>query len=112
MLFTPWSPHLNLPGRLRLQRPAYEGPIEAGALPRFEIPTAPTTRNLKSETFVTTRGDAEVLFQGMALQESFSRTQDFFSGLEYSLHVENQRHELQTVDIRSFGVREETYTTI
>ena len=61
MLFTPWSPHLNLPGRLRLQRPAYEEPIEAGALPRFiEIPTAPTTRNPKSETFVTTPGDASV----------------------------------------------------
>ena len=29
MLFTPWSPHLNLPGRPRLQRPAYEDPIEA-----------------------------------------------------------------------------------
>ena len=24
MLFTPWSPHLNLPGLPRLQRPAYE----------------------------------------------------------------------------------------
>ena len=60
MLFTPWSPHLNLPGRPRLQRPAYEEPIEAGALPRFiEIPIAPTTRNPKSETFVTTPGDAE-----------------------------------------------------
>ena len=52
MLFTPWLPHLNLPGRPRLQRPAYEELIEAEALPRFiEIP--------KSETFVTTRGDAE-----------------------------------------------------
>ena len=30
MLFTPWSPHLNPPGRLRLQRAAYEEPIEAG----------------------------------------------------------------------------------
>ena len=60
MLFTPWSPHLNLPGRPHFQRPAYEEPIEAGALPRFiEIPTAPTTRSPKSETFVTTPGDAE-----------------------------------------------------
>ena len=60
MLFAPWSPHLNLPGRPRLQRPAYEEPVEAGALPRFiEIPTAPTTRNPKSETFVTTPSDAE-----------------------------------------------------
>ena len=59
MLFTPWSPHLNLLGP-RLQGLAYEEPIEAGALPRFiEIPTAPTTRNPKSETFVTTPGDAE-----------------------------------------------------
>ena len=50
MLFTPWSPHLNLPGRLRWQRPAYEEPIEAGALPKFiETPTI-TTRNPKSET--------------------------------------------------------------
>ena len=52
------------------------------------------------------------LFQGMALQESFSRTQDFSSGLGYSQHTENQRHELQPVDIRSFDVREETCTTI
>ena len=60
MLFTPWSPHQNLPGRPRLQRPAYEEPIEAGALPRsIEIPTEPTTRNPKSETFVTTPGDAK-----------------------------------------------------
>ena len=58
--FTPWSPQLNLPGRPHLQRPAYEEPIDARALPRFiEIPTAPTTRNPKSETFVTTPGDAE-----------------------------------------------------
>ena len=60
MLFTPWSPHLNLPGRPRLQRPAYEEPVEARTLPRFiEIPTAPTTKNPKSETFVMTPGDAE-----------------------------------------------------
>ena len=60
MLFSPWSPHLNLPGRPRLQRQAYEELIEAGALPRLiEIPTAPTTRNPKSETFVTAPGDAE-----------------------------------------------------
>ena len=59
MLFTPWSPRLNLPGRPRLQRPAYEEPIEAGPLPRFiEIPTAPT-KNPKSETFQSTPGDAE-----------------------------------------------------
>ena len=46
--------------RLHLQRPAYEEPIEAGTLPRFiKIPTAPTTKNPKSETFVTTPGDAE-----------------------------------------------------
>ena len=43
-----------------MQRPAYEEPIEARTLPRFiEIPTAPTTKNPKSETFVTTPGDAE-----------------------------------------------------
>ena len=60
MLFTPWSPHRNLPGRPRLQRTAYEEPIEARALPRFiEIPTAPTSRHPKLEAFVTTPGDAE-----------------------------------------------------
>ena len=48
----------------------------------------------------------------MVLQESFSRTQDFSSNLWYSQHTENQRHELQPVDIRSFDVREETCTTI
>ena len=43
MLFTPWSPHLNFPGRPRLQRPPYEEPFEAGTLPGFiKIPTAPT----------------------------------------------------------------------
>ena len=57
MLFTPWSPHLNLPGRPRLQRPTYEEPIEAGTLPRFiEIPTAPT-QNPKSETATSTPDD-------------------------------------------------------
>ena len=34
------------------------------------------------------------------------------SGLEYSQHTKNQRHELQPVEIRSFDVREETYTTM
>ena len=59
MLFTLWSPHLNLPGRPLLQRPACEEPIEAGTLPRFiEIPTAPT-KNRKSETLNSTPGDAE-----------------------------------------------------
>ena len=59
MLFTPWSPHLNLPGRPRLQRPAYEEPIEARTLPRcIEIPTAPT-KNPMSETLASTPGDAE-----------------------------------------------------
>ena len=48
MLFTPWSPHLNLPGRPRLQRSAYEEPIEAVALPRFiEIPHS--TNHTESE---------------------------------------------------------------
>ena len=57
MLFTPRSPHLNLPGRPRLQRPAYEEPVEAGTLPRFiEIPTPPT-KNPKSETATSTPDD-------------------------------------------------------
>ena len=51
------SPHLNLPGRPRLQRPAYEEPIEAGTLPRFiEIPAAPT-KNPKSELATSTPDD-------------------------------------------------------
>ena len=37
-----------------------EEPIEAGTLPKFiKIPTAPTTKNPKSETLVSTPGDAE-----------------------------------------------------
>ena len=32
--------------------------------------------------------------------------------LVYSQRTENQRHELQPVDIRSFDVREEMYTPI
>ena len=60
MLFTAWSPHQNLLGRLRLQRPAYKELVEGGVLPRFiKSPTATTTRNPKSEKFVTTPGDAE-----------------------------------------------------
>ena len=35
MLFTPWSPHSNLPGCPRLQRPAYGEPVEAGSMPIF-----------------------------------------------------------------------------
>ena len=54
-----WSPHLNLPGRPRLQRPAYVEPIESGTLPGFmEIPTAPT-KNPKPESLKSTPGDAE-----------------------------------------------------
>ena len=57
MLITPWSPHLNLPGRPRLQGPTCEEPIEAGTLPRFiEIPTAPP-KNPKSETATSTPDD-------------------------------------------------------
>ena len=37
----------------------YEEPMDAEALPRFiEIPTVPTTKNPKSEKFVTMLGDA------------------------------------------------------
>ena len=69
MLFTPWSPYLNIPGRPRLQRPTYA--IEAGTLLRFiEIPTVPT-KNPKSETATspddtgqsTKRRRQEVTFQ-------------------------------------------------
>ena len=71
MLFTPWSPHLNLPGRPRLQRPAYEEPIEAGTLPRFtEIPIAPT-KNPKSETLNTMPGDAEQSTKRRHQEETF-----------------------------------------
>ena len=52
------------------------------------------------------------LFQCMALQESFSRTQDFSPSQVYSQHKENQRHGLQTADIRSFDVCEETCTIL
>ena len=58
-LHTVVTPHLNLLGRPRLQRPAYEEPIESGTLLRFiKIPTAPT-KNPKSETSKLTPGDAE-----------------------------------------------------
>ena len=57
MPFTPWSPHLNLPGRHRSQGPTYEELIEARTLPRFiEIPAAPT-KNPKSETATSTPDD-------------------------------------------------------
>ena len=60
MLFTPCSPHLNLLGRPRLQRPAFEEPLESGTSPRFiEIPTAPTRNPKKSETLKSTLGDPE-----------------------------------------------------
>ena len=48
MFFTLWSPHLNLPGRPRLQSLAYEEPIEARALPTFiETPSTTTTQKEK-----------------------------------------------------------------
>ena len=48
MLFTPWPPHLNLPGRTRLQRPAYKELIEAGTLPKFtDTPTATAKQKQK-----------------------------------------------------------------
>ena len=50
------------------------------------------------------------LFQGVALQESASGTQDFSSGPGYSQHTEHQRHELRPVEISH--VREQTYATI
>ena len=57
MLFTPWSPHLNLPGRPRLPRSTFEEPIEAGTLSGFiEIPTEPI-KNPKSETATSTPDD-------------------------------------------------------
>ena len=40
-------------------------------------------------------GSTAGLFQGMALQESFSRTQDLSLGLGYSQHTENHRHEIR-----------------
>ena len=131
MLFTPWSPHLNLPGLPRWQRPAYEEPVEAGALPRFiEIPTAPTTRNPKSETFVTTPGealhgnpvawrlsqcislitDAKWIRATLEAQLESSKVwlcKKAFQGLKISpqawgIHsTQKKRHELQPVDIRT-----------
>ena len=60
-LFTPWAPHVNLPVRPRLQRPAYEEPTEARTLLRFvESPTATTTQKPKpAEKSVMLLGDAE-----------------------------------------------------
>ena len=73
-LFTPWSPHLDLPGRPRLQRPAHEEPIEAGASPRFiEIPTVPTTRNPKSEDVRDKRWVMPSSQQGRQRQEVIPR---------------------------------------
>ena len=75
MIFTPLSPHLNLPGRPRLHRPAYEEPIEAGTLPRFiEIPTAPT-KSPKSETLKSTPGDAERSTRRRRHEVTFQETQ-------------------------------------
>ena len=52
------------------------------------------------------------LFQSLALQKKgSSRSQDFATGLGYPQHKQNQRHGLRPVGIRSFDVREETYTT-
>ena len=48
ILFAPWSPHMNLPGRPRLQRPAHEEPLDAGTLPRF-IET-PNSHNKTEDT--------------------------------------------------------------
>ena len=76
MLFTPWSPHLNLLGRHRLQRPAYEEPIE--------IPTAPTTNNPKSETFVTKPGDAEQSKKRQRQEVTFQEPQQTSSSPRYS----------------------------
>ena len=91
MLFTPWSPHLNLPGRPRLQRPAFEDPIEAGTLPRFvEIPTAPT-RNPKSETLKSTLGDGEQWTerrrQEVTFRESQSTSSSSSTVADTSLHI-------------------------
>ena len=54
LLFTPWAPHLNLPGR-SLQRPAWEEPGEARTLLRFiETPRATTKQKPKpAQKFVT-----------------------------------------------------------
>ena len=96
MLFTPWSPHLNLPGRLRLQRPAYEEPIEARTLPRFiEIPTTPTTKNPKSETFVTTPGDAEQSTNRQRKEVTFRELQQTSSSSSAVADTSMQIHDPQ-----------------
>ena len=61
MLFAPWAPHQNLPGRPRLQRPKNEEPIKAETWPTFiETPTAtPKQKNKPAEKFVSLPGDAE-----------------------------------------------------
>ena len=61
MLFTPWSPHLNLPRRPRLQRPTYEEPIEAG---RLKNPKSETVTSAPDDTGQSTkRRRQEVTFQ-------------------------------------------------
>ena len=61
VLFAPWAPHQNLPGRPRLQRPKYEEPIKAETWPTLmETPTAtPKQKQKPAEKFVTLPGDAE-----------------------------------------------------
>ena len=48
----------------------------------------------------------------MDMPHVVAATAKWVRDLVYSQHTENQRHELQPVDIRSFDVREETCTTI
>ena len=48
MLFAPSSPHLNLPGP-RLQRPACQEPVEAGALTRFTRVQQPQPHGTRSQ---------------------------------------------------------------
>ena len=96
MLFTPWSPHLNHPGRLRLQRPEYEEPVEARTLPRFiEIPTSPTTKNPKSETFVTTPGDAEQSTNRQRQEVTFREPQQTSSSSSAVADTSMQIHDPQ-----------------
>ena len=95
MLFTPWSPYLNLPGRPRLQRQAYEEPIEAGTLPRFiETPTTPT-KNPKSETLNSTLGDAEPSTERRRQEVTFQEPQPTSSSsstvADMSMQIPDQR---------------------
>ena len=101
----------NLPGRPRLQREAYEELIEARTLPRFiEIPTAPTTKNPKSETFVTTPSDAEQSTKRVRQEETFREPQQtsLSSGASQTHQSTFLIHKYRNLHVRRLPLREDS----